>query len=67
MAQPILNADDFLNADGVRKMKDFINKKDAESLQQAQTYTDNQLDSLISEETMAAFEAIGWVRPSGKE
>lgn len=60
MAQPILNANVFLNTDGVRKIKAFINRKDAESLQQAQTYTDNQLDSLISEETIAAFEALGW-------
>lgn len=64
MAQPLLNADTFLNVDGVKKIKAFINNENAELLQQAQAYTDNQLDSLISEETIAAFEAIGWTPPS---
>lgn len=59
--------DNYLNSQGVVKVKDYAKKQGESALDKAKYYTDTKIDELISEETIQAFEAIGFVRPQGEE
>lgn len=60
-------ADNYLNSQGVIKVKDYAKQQGENALDAAKYYTDTKLDELISEETIQAFEAIGFVRPQREE
>lgn len=58
-------ADNYLNSQGVVKVKDYAKQQGENALDAAKNYTDTKIDELISEETIQAFEALGWMPPSG--
>ena len=60
-------ADNYLNSKGVVKIKDYAKQQGENALSKAKIYTDTKLDELINEETIQAFEAIGFVRPQREE
>lgn len=57
-------ADNYLNSQGVVKVKDYAKQQGENAFNKAKKYTDTKLDELVSEETLQAFEALGWTPPS---
>ena len=56
-------SDNYLNSQGVVKVKDYAKQQGENAFNKAKSYTDTKLDELISEETLQAFEALGWTSP----